>query len=311
VRNGRGDLRWKSIAPGAVLILLFFAAVGGARANDTFGKTWHDGRAEIDGYRLTVERYGEKRAGQAVMIYVTEPFRISTRVKADDPSQDPGDVTEVLKLNLVRDFQTGIYDYNTMASIFCRTSDFSPLKISFTSAEWCGQIYSESIFHDDAIELKVFSYFEGESGVTRLDRPAGGVTEEELFIRLRGLKGDFLEPGASIELPFLPSAFVQRLLHRKAEWTRVAITRDRATDAVTVPAGVFRAIVYRLEIADGRTGRFEIEAESPHRILRWSLAPDLEGVLTGSMRTPYWKQNHEGDEALLQELGLGPAVTRQ
>ena len=69
------------------------------------------------------------------MIFVTEPFSDSKRVKVDDPRRDPPDTFEVLKLNLVRDFQTGIYDYNTMTSVIVRSDDFEPVKVTFSSDE--------------------------------------------------------------------------------------------------------------------------------------------------------------------------------
>src|SRR5437868_2578401 len=108
-----------------------------------FGAWWHDGRAELDGYRLVVQRYGHPRAGQGVLVYVTEPFSIRSRVKVDDPARHPNDTWDVLKLNAVRDFQTGIYDYNTMVSMFVRSDDLVPVKVSFSSAEWCGHVYEE------------------------------------------------------------------------------------------------------------------------------------------------------------------------
>ena len=45
--------------------------VTGSASADDFGAYWHDGKAELDGYALTVSRYGEVRKGQAVMISVT------------------------------------------------------------------------------------------------------------------------------------------------------------------------------------------------------------------------------------------------
>ena len=117
----------------------------------TFESHWQDGKAELDGYRYSVTRYGEKRRGTAVMVFVTEPFSESKAVKVDDPSVNPADTFEALKLNLIRDFQTGIYDYNTMVSLFVKSRDFSPVKISFSSAEWCGHVYEEMIFSPNAI----------------------------------------------------------------------------------------------------------------------------------------------------------------
>src|SRR5439155_6663326 len=52
-----------------------------ARA-DEFWSYWGDGKAELDGYALVEPRYGEPRDGTAVLIYVTEDFSDSARVKA-------------------------------------------------------------------------------------------------------------------------------------------------------------------------------------------------------------------------------------
>ena len=117
----------------AVLLVLSVNAASGA---DAFESHWRDGQAEIDGYRLVVSRYGENRDGTAVMIFVTEPFNAKKYVKEERSPAHARETVDVLKLNLVRDFQTGIYDYNTMASVFVRTSDFAPLKVSFSRAEW-------------------------------------------------------------------------------------------------------------------------------------------------------------------------------
>src|SRR6266545_4351728 len=82
-------------------------------ADPDFDSYWHDGKAELDGYKFTISRYGQSRKGQGVLVYVTEPFSESKRVKVDDPTKNPADTFDAFKLNAVRDFQTGIYDYNT------------------------------------------------------------------------------------------------------------------------------------------------------------------------------------------------------
>jgi hypothetical protein len=266
------------------------------------------------------------------MITVTEPFSASKRVKADDPSRDPSDTFEALKLNLVRHFQTGIYDYHTMVSLFTRSRDFSAVKVSFTAAEWCGQVYEEQVFEPvepgepgepGAVTGLVRSYFEGESMPIRLPARPGGIPEDDLFIVLRGLRGDYLPPGRARSVPILPSPFHTRLTHRRAAWTTAEISRARDLEPVRVPAGSFRAILYTVRAAagragEGRTGRFWIEAAYPHRVLRWSWTARAEraegrladgtdeGELIRSTRLPYWRLNGEGGERYLSEMGLSP-----
>jgi len=287
-----------------VVCAVIALSAGAAFAAD-FDTFWHDGKAEMDGYRLVVSRYGQDRKGTAVMVFVTEPFSESKRVKVDDAKANPADTFDALKLNLVRDFQTGIYDYNTMVSVFVRSKTLEPVKVSFSSAEWCGHVYAELIFGAKDIHGSYASYFEGESGPIALPRPKGGVTEDELFIALRGLRADFLAPGAARTLPYLPGSFYSRLSHQKQAWIQATITREKQPQTVIVPAGTFTTSLYDVRVSDGRTGGFWIEDAYPHRIVKWSLPPDVSGELTGSRRLEYWKLHAEGDEKYLKDLGLG------
>ena len=242
-------------------------------ADPAFGTYWHDGKAELNGYRLTVERYGHPRQGRGVAIYVTEPFSRSRHVKLDDPAKAAGDAQDVLKLNLVRDFQTGIYDYHTILSLFADTETFTPLKTAFSSSEWCGQIYEELNARGAKLSQRLASYFEGESAEHGLDLPAGGMQEDDLFILLRGLRGAYLRPGEKRTVPFLASPFYRRLAHQPTAWTTATIERRAQPEVVRVPAGSFSVDVFDVRPADGRAGRFDVERAYPHLIVRWSWKP--------------------------------------
>jgi hypothetical protein len=272
-----------------------------------FSAHWHDGHAELDGYRLTVSRYGQERLGHAVMIFVTEPFSQSKMVKVNDHAKNPKDTFDALKLNLVRDFQTGIYDYNTMVSLFVRSADFEPVKVTFTSAEWCGHVYTELLYGNAGIQVRNESYFEDETETRKLPRPGNLVSEDNLFVLLRGLREDYLKPGESVMVDYLPGVFFSRLTHTKMNIVKAEISRREDGERVEVPAGSFETIVYDVD-ASGRKGVFYVEAAYPHRIVRWELPPDVRGELTGAKRLQYWHLNKEGDESHLKELGLPVGV---
>lgn len=272
-----------------------------AAAADEFSETWYDGRAELSGYDLKIMRYGEERTGCAVLVYVTEPFSASERVKADTQELD---TINVLKLNLVRDFQTGLYDYNTMVSVFTDDTSLDLKKISFSSAEWCGHVYEEQIVNPDLINRTVHSYFQGESGTKHIANRKGGLLEDELFVLLRSLRGEFLPPGESLVMPFLTGPFFSRVTHKEPEWTTATITRRADSESLTVPAGKFRVHVYDVALEGDREGTFWIEDAYPHRIIGWKLFPDVDARLTGSTRLPYWELHDNGHERYLKELGL-------
>jgi len=293
-------------APGAA------PARGPGAAEPGFEDYWYQG-AEMSGYALTVQRYGEPREGRAVAISVTEPFREAAFVKADRRERDPEGIVDALKLNLVRDFPTGVYDYDTMTSLFVRADDLSPMKVSFSSAEWCGHVYEELVFDGDVLRADLHSYFEGESGRRELPVTGDLMTGDELFVRLRGLRGPWIEPGGTRRVRLLPAAFLRRLTHAPLAPVGATIERRAEPASVRVPAGLFAVDVYLVHTDDGRRGRFDVERAHPRRIVRWAWTRDGvpyegadAGVLLDTTLMAYWERQDRADAGALRELGLDP-----
>jgi hypothetical protein len=218
----------------------------------------------------------------------------------------PVRVYPVLKLNAVRDFRTGIYDYNVMTSAFLRVAPGWPVaKVAFSGQEWCGHVFHQLVPRGGRLPGIFHSYFDGEAdGTDDLAFPKDGVLEDALPILLRGWNGAYLEPGESRTVPFLPSLLWARLHHRSLAWTTATIARTTAPRSVSAPAGRFEVTAYSVETADGRKLGFEIEAAPPHRLVRQTGPDGEELALKGSTRLPYWQLNAPGGEKHLKELGL-------
>jgi hypothetical protein len=262
----------------------------------------------MNGYRLVQPRYGAPRTGSAAYIFVTEDFSDSLRVKADPGKHPASDVYPVMKLNAVRHFQTGIYDYKIMTSSFARVAMGWPVaKVSLSSQEWCGHVYHQ-ILPRGGVNGVSHSYFDGEAdGEDRLPEPEGGVYEDAMPILARGWGSTYLQPGESRKVAYLPSLMRARLEHRKLAWGQATISRAAATSSVKVPAGSFEVTVWSVAEAGGPTATYQIETASPHRLVRWSTSAGEEGALLGSTRLAYWKLNGPGGEKYLAEMGLRPA----
>jgi hypothetical protein len=271
-----------------------------------FWPHWSDGKAEMNGYRLTQPRYGARRTGTATLIFVTEDFSDSVRVKADPGKHPPSDVYPVWKLNAVREFQTGIYDYNVMTSVFARVAAGFPLaKVSFSSQEWCGHVYHQLLPRAGRLKGVSHSYFDGEAdGTEDLEMPDRGVLEDALPIMLRGWVGAYLAPGESRVVPYLPSLLRARLEHKPLRWGRARIERSKGPRERAVPAGRYAVDTWTVAVEAGPTLTYDIEAKAPFRLVRWSADTGEEGVLTGSTRLAYWKLNAPGGEKYLAEMGL-------
>lgn len=275
-------------------------------AGQDFWAHWGDGKAEMNGYRVVQPRYGADRAGTGVVIYVTEDMSDRLRVKADPGKHPPSDVYPVMKLNTIEDFQTGIYDYNVMTSTFARVAPGWPVaKVSFSSQEWCGTVYHHLLPRGDRVIGIFHSYFDGEADATEdLPLPAGGLFEDVLPILLRGWQGEYLKPGDSRTVPFLPSLFKTRLNHRPLAWGKATIARGASVADVSAPAGTFRVSTWTVDVEGGGRMTFEIEATPPYRLVRRAGPGNERWDLLGSTRLAYWKLNGPGGERYLKEMGL-------
>lgn len=130
------------------------------KKHKNFNQYWYDGNAEITSYKLSQVRYGEIHEGRAVTIFVTEDFLPEKQVKADYQNEKN---IPVLKLNSTKKFLTGVYPYSIMTSTFSPVyNDIHPLKITFSSQEWCGNTFMQ-LNNRKKFEIDFYSYFESNS----------------------------------------------------------------------------------------------------------------------------------------------------
>lgn len=308
----RTNASWKvMVLVGSLMTWACSAPSPAASAPAAFWPHWGDGLAEVNGYRLTQPRYGEKRHGTAVHIFVTETFSDSARVKSDPGKHPPTDEFPVLKLNEIKKFQTGIYPYSVMTSAFAHVEPRASFaagdltKLTFSSQEWCGHVFEEMRFDAKEIRDQRLSYFDGEgTELKTLPRKAGGVSADALPIRLRQVLGEWVAPGQSKTVDFLPSLTYTRLQHKTLEWSKATVSRAVSPQTLTVPAGTFEVEQWEVKAEVGPSTTWWLEKAYPHRIIGWEGSDGERAELTGSKRIPYWQLNKPGDEAHLQDLGL-------
>jgi len=257
-----------------------------------FKNYWFDGTAELSSYQLTQSRYGSPRVGQAVLIYVTEDFLTKEQVKANKKSEAS---QLVLKLNKTKKFNTGIYPYSIMTSLFTRLGQTKPLaKITTSVQEWCGQAYSQ-LNRKENLEISSHSYFEGEADEKLSLQEI--LTEDEIWNWIR-TQPDQLPLGT---LEILPSFEYIRLKHKpikpyKAEGS-LEKTNEHNTFHLTYPE-----LNRQLSISFSK--------EIPHEIMGWEEKnlKNPDQITTAkrikTLKLPYWTLNNLGDERFRDSLGL-------
>jgi hypothetical protein len=295
--------------PAIALLALGCAASvpGNTPLPEGFWAAWGDGQAEVAGYRLVQPRYGALRRGEAVLITVTEDFLGDRLVKADGPA--PG-VFPVLKLNEVRDFTTGVYDYNVMSSTFFpldgRFPAGVPVKVTFSSQEWCGHVWDQVTLRNHEMRHVWHSYFASEGeGDQRAAVPKDAVFADAGALWARDLAGEAVPAGSSRAVRVWPRAIDARFDHEPANFVAGTASRDAATSTVRVPAGTFEVRRTRLLYGDQDLSWW-VEVAPPHRLVAWEAANGERAELAGAARMPYWKLQQEGDERLRASLGLAP-----
>ncbi len=261
-----------------------------------FNDYWYAGAAELNSYDLKQSRYGELREGEVVLVFVTEPFSLSKQVKLDNGAAAGADNVPVMKLNQIRKFNTGIYDYSVMTSTFTPvdTKKYpNTLKLNTSMQEWCGHTFTQLNLQDNSYKFREFSYFESE-GDTEKNIPVA-MLEEELMTRIRINKGQL--PLGEIDLIF--STLYSRLSHKKLQVAKANISK-KETDTT---------YVYSIEyLKYNRKLTIEVQSAFPHKILSWT-EDNGDGLVTTaalkkSLNEPYWNKKSLADEALREKLQL-------
>lgn len=258
-----------------------------------FKDYWYAGKAEISSYELEQARYGEIRKGKAVLIYVTEDFLPDAQVKADN--QKASNIP-ILKLNATKKFNTGIYPYSVMQSIFYPVSNNQhAIKVSSSMQEWCGHVYAQ-LNNRKQFEIMSHSYFEGEADKNFTLHKA--ILENELWTQLR-INPKSLPTGT---LEVIPSFEYTRMRH-------IPVKPFKAQASLTSNS-------YKIEYPDlNRSLTINFNSNFPYDILSWeesfrsgfgSNAKVLTTKATKlkSLKSAYWGKNSNKDEILRDTLQL-------
>jgi len=264
-----------------------------------FAAYWFAGKAELNAYRLHQAHYGHLNPGKAVLIFVTEDFRTDLQVKSETEATRH-QATPVLKLNLIRKFNTGSYDYSLYTSTFTplRSADFpATLKVSTSGQEWCGHSYLQMNYRSGGYRVSGRSYFEQE--VAEEYEIGKALLEDELWNRIR-LSPNKLPTGP---LQVVPGTQTARLRHQKLEPMAATAT---LTDYGGTAFGGKAPRAYQLTYqGDGRTLVIVFENAFPHRILGWEETYKTNNrlltsraVLDKTVQLDYWNRNLPADSIL-------------
>ncbi len=261
-----------------------------------FGNYWYQGKAEVSTYNLVQERYGQLRNGYVVNIYVTEDVSKSKQVKLDNPDKSPNDKITVLKLNQIKRFETGVYDYSIMSSIFTpiELNQYpNTIKSTLTIQDWCGQTFAQSNLKGNNIQIKSMSYFEreGDSDI-KINKT---LTEDELWTRIR------INPSS---IPLGKTSILPTLLYNRFKHTPFKV--EEATISQSESANIYTLTVQYNTIK--RYLKINFNATFPYEILGWeeSITDGMvtKATLANTTMTAYWTKNGNEYGGLRDSLAL-------
>ncbi len=273
--------------------------------NKQFDEYWYRGEAELNSYTLEQARYGEIHEGEAVLVFVTEPFSRSKQVKLDDPGLSPEDMLSVMKLNLTKKFYTGVYPYSIMQSSFTPVDweNFpNSLKVSTSTQEWCGHTFTQLNHNDKGYRLQSYSYFESEGD--REQQLGQALLEDEIWSKIR-INPKSLPTG---KIDLIPGTVHSRLRHQDVGVVKATASLKSAEDD--------SQSVYEIDLGQGKRNlKIYFNKAFPHQIQGWeekmlsgfgSGAKPLltKATLKKSIQLDYWNRNRNIDAKYREALEL-------
>lgn len=271
-----------------------------------FRNYWYASKAEVNSYDLEQAQYGELNKGEAIMVFVSEDFRLDKQVKLESDAKEKA--TTVLKLNFIKKFVTGIYDYSMFTSVFTpvQTNIFpATLKVTNTNQEWCGQTFLQLNYQQNGYRVIGKSYFEEE--VEEDCHIESAILEDELWAKIRLLPTNQLPTG---NLMMIPSMTSLRLLHKKAQPELAKISIESYKGDSTFKGRLL--MDYKIKFPESKRDlRIIFEDIFPHKIVGWEETYESRkkkltsrAVLKATIQNPYWTKNAPADTVYRKLLKL-------
>lgn len=249
---------------------------------------WNDGQAEVAFYRVqrTRNQYGEPADQQFTVgtYLVKHQFSPTDMTKVTD-----GGGVSAFKYAFFYELERGSYQYKRNWVVNARQADLRPFKQSFTSFDWCSNLYRELAFPPEGpVEVRKRSDDYGNRR-TSFEPRAQSYPPAQLPLLVRALDGSV---GDSL------SFFVATMEGEHIPATAVHAGRD----SVTTPAGAFAAeriqVTYDAPVPsmvgeESDTTETYWRGTGPYRRLlrleaesgRYQLA------LAEGLRSAYWEEN--------------------
>ena len=268
---------------------------------------WSQGKAEVNVYEVSQNRYQENHSGQLVSVFVTEDFLTDKQVKNERYVNENS--TWILKNIQLKKFTTGVYDYSLFNSVFTpidRNKFPKSLKVSASSQEWCGTIYTQfNLNLNSEYKVEHRSYFEKEGD--RTTRIKSSYLEDEVFTVLR--MNPLLLPLGTVQL--IPPANYLQLKHLQIQSYKAFTSLIPYNEKEFSGSNLMQYKIVYPQLK--RTIRIVFENKAPYKIMGWfeKFPSSFDGklrttsvILKTQKMLPYWKQNSLKDKQLREELGL-------
>lgn len=292
-----------------IFIISFFivGTIFAQKNNVAANVYWSQGKAEVNVYEVSQNRYQENHPGQLVSVFVTEDFLTDKQVKNERYTNKNS--TWILKNIQLKKFTTGVYDYSLFSVVFTpidRNKFPKSLKVSASSQEWCGTMFTQfNLIDNTDYKVEHRSYFEAEGD--RTTRMKKSFLEDEVFTVLR--MNPSLLPIGTIQL--IPPANYIQLKH--LQFQSFKATASLTSYDKKEVSGI-NLMEYKIEYSQlKRSMSIIFENKTPYKIVGWF--ETFPSAFDGKLRTTsailksqkmltYWSQNSLKDEHLRKELGL-------
>jgi len=293
----------------SILIFSLFSlgTIFAQKNNVAVDSYWSQGKAEVNVYEVSQNRYRENHSGQLVSVFVTEDFLTNKQVKNEYYVNKNS--TWILKNIQLKKFTTGVYDYSLFNSVFTpidRNKFPKSLKVSASSQEWCGTIYTQfNLNLNSEYKVEHRSYFEKEGD--RTTRIKSSYLEDEVFTVLR--MNPLLLPLGTVQL--IPPANYLQLKHLQIQSYKAFTSLIPYNEKEFSGSNLMQYKIVYPQLK--RTIRIVFENKAPYKIMGWfeKFPSSFDGklrttsvILKTQKMLPYWKQNSLKDKQLREKLGL-------